>query len=135
VPEEVDLGDRFAYYAKRARQLSLRQEENGFFLSRPHGTKYIVTPEVLSVWASQKALFLRLDHLGTSTAYLSRSVTRCNILLGFLPSSLMSTFSVTVDHLRVEEELSVLERNRAAVVASCARTFYKSLHGGRRTQE
>jgi hypothetical protein len=32
-------------------------------------------------------------------------------------ASLMSTFSITVDHLRVEDELSVLERNRAAVVA------------------
>jgi hypothetical protein len=116
VPVDLDLGERFTFYARRVRTLALEEilaeEEDSEF-----GTvQCVVSADVLAVWVAQAYLFPRVTAFVLGAGYLRNSPTHEVIVPGFL-----RIFNLTTLDLRVEHDQPVLyERFREVLIATCA---------------
>jgi hypothetical protein len=111
VPDQIDLGGRFAYYAKRVRSLILDE-----YVEHTPSVRLSVAPDVLAIWAARSALLPRLRSLKVCAGYLAVSPAHEALLSAFLRPARLQTLNLRIFH----EPVDVFERHRTALVASCA---------------
>jgi hypothetical protein len=113
-PDELkDLGDRFTYYAKRARRLSLEEEVMDW---NSGADFFTVDVNVLALWATRRNLFPRLQGLEISPRYLTRSPLHDALLPSFLQSRVARTLRWSIN----EEPAELFGRHHHVLEDICA---------------
>jgi hypothetical protein len=115
-PAHLDLGPRFAHYAKRVRKLELPAARGP---PASGETQRIVRLDVLCVWVAREDLFTRLIALEASTNYLLISTAHEALLLASLrrPRRFQAFCIRAWDR---PEDIRLLERNKGALVEGCS---------------
>jgi hypothetical protein len=112
-PQDLDLGLRFASYARRVRTLLLHESTDDMMDER--GEREVSTA-VYALWAARAELFPGLDDLTFARKYLSLSPANEALLLAFLRTTRLRALTIEVDRTGVE----LLERNRDTLLAGCS---------------
>jgi hypothetical protein len=109
-PQYLDLGLRFASYARRVRTLLLHESADDMMDER--GEREVSTA-VYALWTARAELFPGLDDLTFARKYLSLSPANETLLLAFLRTTRLRALTIEVDRTGVE----LLERNRDTLLA------------------
>jgi hypothetical protein len=113
--DDVNFGTRFARYAKRVRRLLMYPYADGYIESN-YRKRFVVRPDVLTLWARRPDIFVLLQELQIKAKYLMRSPAHESLVSGFLAHYALRELTISFGKKDLVEPF---ERIQAALLGIC----------------